>query len=111
MDSSSVYSIVLAEIKNEHAFENLHGIDYNNIKDYLVMPYQMEFINPIDENIEKHWVVLDEDMNDQHGGYLIFFSSINNMFGLAIKGNNKGHTNTGTNIGFFGSFIETLNAM
>jgi hypothetical protein len=113
MDSSFIYNIILTELKNNNNtdFKGWHGIEKENVKDYITMPYKNQFFNPIADNIEEHWVVFDEDIKSQDKGYLIFFSESDNGFGIGTKTNLKNIKNAGTFLGIYGSFIDAINSL
>lgn len=102
---------LFAELKEEIIPENSHGINQMNIQEHLIYPDKRKFINPIDNSIEEHWVVFDERKTSNTDGYLIFYSEMDECFGIGTKTNMKGISETGTFIGIYGSFSDTIKSL
>jgi len=111
MNLDKLNNEVLLEIENGSDFKNMHGIDKTNIIDHIQYPELKDFFNPLSNLIEKHWVVFDEDKENGKEGYLIFYSERDNEFGIGTKINLKQIKNTGTFIGIYGSFLDTVASM
>ena len=111
MNKNEIQDILNNELSNIGSFSNMHGINFHNIETHLTVPYEKDFSNPLLDCFERHWIVFDEDKNNEEQGYLIFYSESDNAFGLGTKTNMKKLHNVGTIIGIYGSFVDTLNSM
>ncbi|MFL6230742.1 MAG: hypothetical protein ACJ741_18365 [Pyrinomonadaceae bacterium] len=105
MKASEVSEIVEHEIDGNWLLSNAHGVD---LKRCLIAPpvkrlYEDSFRQG--ETMEL-WLVLEE-VPETSSGYKIVFDEGSGMFGLAISG---AHSND-VFIGFYGTFIETLEGM
>jgi hypothetical protein len=115
MTSEKIQNIVNDELNGLNTivgFSNRHGVNYNNIKEFLVLPYEKDFFNTASNLIEKFWVVFDENKNSSKDGYLIFYSEHEHSFGLGTKTTYLTEKkNTGGLVGIYGSFIDAINSM
>src|SRR4051812_10817472 len=104
MESSEVSEIIEREINNDWSLSNWHGVD---LKRCLVLPTKRIYENSFKENetIEL-WAVLEEIPEDK-SGYKIIFDEESREFGLAIAGQHEHDVF----IGFYGTFLETLEGM
>ena len=105
MKASEVSEIVEREIDGNWSLSNAHGV---NLQKCLIAPpvkrvYEDSFKEG--EALEM-WLVLEEIPEDKTG-YKIVFDEESGMFGLAISGK---HDND-VFIGFYGTFLETLEGM
>lgn len=107
-----IENIIKQELMSLIEFNNFHGINSENIQNYIVNPYKKMFYNPASEIVETYWVVLNEDFNSEKDGYLVFFSEQDNAFGLATKTNllDIGE-DVGVLLGIYGSLFDCLKAM
>jgi hypothetical protein len=110
MNQHDIENLVSMELE-EIIPENFHGINQTNITECLIKPVKKKFFNSIENNIEEHWVVFDEDKNDNRRGYLIFYSENDNSFGIGTKTNLKGIEQAGSFVGIYGSFFDTIKSM
>ncbi|NBU21252.1 hypothetical protein EBS43_07570 [bacterium] len=101
---TQIKNIIQAELKRNLEISNLHGVD---LKRCLVEPYQEIFENSFNESeLMALYVVLKEDpVNDS--GYQIVYDSQRGKFELSIAG--KGIYRVF--LGYYGSFLETLEGM
>ena len=104
MIAAELKSKIHAEIGDRWSFRNAHGVD---LRECLVEPEQREYCDCQEVKFtEKLWLVLEEDPKEKKG-YSIVFSESANMFGLAIRTDKD----VDMCIGFYGSFMETLEGM
>jgi hypothetical protein len=104
MEAGEVSKIVESEINGNWSLSNAHGVD---LKRCLVKPQKQVYedsFNP-NETIEL-WLVLEEIPEDK-SGYKIVFDEKTGMFGLASEGFHE----LDVFIGFYGSFLNTLEGM
>lgn len=101
---SQIKKRVELELQGRMDISNSHGVD---LKRCLVEPYQETFEDSFREGeLLDLYVVLKEDpIND--AGYQIVCDSQTGRFGLSISG--KGERRVF--LGFYGSFLETLQGM
>ncbi|GAB2682184.1 hypothetical protein GCM10027036_40650 [Flavihumibacter cheonanensis] len=109
-DKSVLKRYIRQDLQSVETLNNLHGIDLENIQQHLIDPTLKEYYNDFQNKVEKHWVVLDEEPQDPKDGYQIIYSEEHNEFGLAVKTSNT-KPNMGTIVGWYGSFISTLDGM
>lgn len=98
MYSNEVADLIAEELKIERGLKNIATLDLTSC---LVVPVKELYRLDNEEQLEL-WTVFKEPSN----GYYIFYDEEENMFGLAIKDGNELH-----NIGYYGTFLETLYAM
>ncbi|MGD9589692.1 MAG: hypothetical protein AB7Q37_14895 [Pyrinomonadaceae bacterium] len=112
MDSVSVRKFIEREVDSMSPTELEFGhFRPNELRNYLVEPYEMEFYDPVHDVVERYWVILDEDAGSANMGYIIFFSVKDNEFGLATKTNLKQIIRAGTAVSYYGSFAEVLKSL
>ncbi|HYX71806.1 MAG TPA: hypothetical protein VE732_03480 [Nitrososphaera sp.] len=104
MESSEISEIIEREINDNWSLSNAHGVE---LKRCLVPPTKLVYQDSFKEGetIEL-WLVLEEIPEDK-SGYKIIFDEESRMFGLATGGAH-GHD---VFIGFYGTFLETLEGM
>ena len=101
---SDVRNRVEQEIAGDWGRSNAHGVD---LKTCLVDPRRQQYRDSFNESRTLDlWLVLEEDVQT-HGGYEIIFDENNCQYGLAITDRN------GCRIvlGYYGTFLETFDAM
>lgn len=98
------------DLQSVNTFENLHGIDLGNIYQHMVDPIVRNYYNDFQDKVEECWLVLDEEPVSLEVGYQIIYSEKQNEFGLASKTSNT-KQGMGTLVGWYGSFVSTLNNM
>jgi hypothetical protein len=104
MSSSDVRDRVEQEIGSDWGRSNPHGIDLSRC---LVHPERRHFCDSFNQNRTIDlWLVLEQDTKT-HEGYKIVFDEGNCKYGLAICG----QEGCDVFIGYYGTFIETLDAM
>ena len=103
MTPAEVTAKIHTEIGDRWTFKNAHGVD---LRASLVEPELREYCDTEGKNPEKLWLVLEEDPKGRKG-YKIVYSEEMKMFGLAIR-TTKGQDMC---IGYYGSFMETLEGM
>ena len=103
MTAADVRALVEQQIAGDWQHSNAHGVD---LRRCLVEPQKLvyDIAGRSSESCDM-WLVLEEDPDDQ-SGYKIVYDEAENMFGLAIAGSERGAF-----IGFYGDFIDTLDAM
>ncbi|HKO61507.1 MAG TPA: hypothetical protein VJV03_10135 [Pyrinomonadaceae bacterium] len=105
MEASAISQIVRDEIAGNWSVSNAHGVD---LKRCLVAPTRRDYADPIvDGRSLSMWLVLEEVPEDQ-SGYKIVFDEITHQFGLATGDSQRNHD---VFLGFYGTFLETLEAM
>lgn len=104
MNASEISEIIECEIDGNWSLSNAHGID---LKRCLTIPTKRVYEDSFDQNESLElWLVLEETPEDQ-SGYKIVFDESSRMFGLAVKG----FKNKDVFLGYYGSFLETLEGM
>jgi len=104
MTAEDVRGLVEAEINGDWDRPNPHGIDFRRS---LVAPQRKDYNDPFNEGTKLPlWLVLEEHP-DSGSGYKIVYDESRRMYGLAIVG----QQNEGVFIGYYGTFLETLDAM
>ena len=101
---NEVSAIIAHEIGDDWSHTNAHGVD---LLKCLVTPERKRYIGPIkDDETFDLWLVLEEDPETRNG-YKIVFDETKKMFGLALVDDRDRHVF----IGYYGTFMETLDAM
>jgi hypothetical protein len=101
MKSEEITKLIEEEIKGNWPQPNPHDVDLK--KSLVVPPVKQVFKDSFNDNKEiDMWLVLEEDP-DEKNGYKIVFDEKEKQFGLA--------TSNGVFIGFYGTFLATLNGM
>lgn len=95
MNSNDVSILISEELKIERDLTNVQGLD---ITACLIKPLKERYFLDNAEQLEL-WTVFRESDN----GYYIFYDEEEDMFGLAIRSERGLH-----NIGYYGTFLETL---
>lgn len=98
MSSNEVSDIISEELKIERDLTNVLGLDVTTC---LIEPIRELYLLDNSEQLEL-WTVFKESED----GYYIFYDEEEDMFGLAIKSESGLH-----NIGYYGTFLETLYSM
>jgi len=104
MEASEVSKIIESEIGGNWSLSNAHRVD---LRQCLVKPTKQMYedsFNP-NETIEL-WLVLEEIPEDK-SGYKIVFDEKSSMFGLATSS----FYELDVFLGFYGSFLDTLEGM
>jgi len=105
---SDVERLVAAELRDLATLKSWHGIDASNIDTLLLRPPRRADFHDAFGTAIALWIVLDEMPHSQTEGYLVVYDERERLFGLGVK------SRTGERpccIGFYGSFINTLNGM
>jgi hypothetical protein len=103
MTAEEITKLIDIELKAEKDLTNVFGLDLTKC---IVVPTRQKYIHALDNTkSEQLWTVL-EDSEDK-SGYKIFYDEDENMFGLGIYSK----TNELINIGYYGTFLETLYSM
>jgi hypothetical protein len=106
MTSAEVRAIIEAEIGGDWSQSNAHAVD---LRRCLLQPRKVICRNTFpkldDGKPLSLWIVLEE-MPGTRDGYLIVFDERQRMFGLAIWDGD-----TPVFLGFYGSFLNTLQGM
>jgi hypothetical protein len=102
--AEDVRRLVEIEIGSGWELEYPHGVQ---LRRCLVVPRIERMRVGWDETTSLNlWVVLEEDP-DEKAGYLVAYDEAEESFGLASRGSEGRHIF----LGYYGSFIETLEAM
>ena len=104
MDAAEISRLVEREIDGNWSRSNAHGVD---LRRCLVTPTKGIYEDCSGSGTIELWAVLEEVPEDQ-SGYKIVFDERTGSFGLATR-NFPGRPDG--LIGFYGSFLETLEAM
>ena len=100
MSPSDISLLIACEIGSDWNRANPHGVE---LRTCLVAPARRRFIDASDKNQTLDlWLVLEEHPQT-HDGYKIVFDESSRQYGLASSGD--------VFIGYYGTFIETLDAM
>jgi len=100
MTSNQVMALINEELKSEQDLSNVSGLDLNKC---LIIPIRQTYLLDNSEELEL-WTVLKD--NPTEDGYYIFYDEEENMYGLGIKSNQGIY-----NIGYYGTFLETIYSM
>jgi len=106
MEPSEVTEIIGSEVAGDWSHSNAHGVD---LKRCLVFPVKQLYENPVRNSTTgtiELWLVLEESP-ERKSGYKIVFDEKSRKFGLAIKDTQ----NKNAFLGFYGTFLATLDAM
>jgi len=103
MEVKEISEIIERELNGDLSLSNAHGVD---LKRCLVTPSLQTYDNFDQTETLRLWLVLEE-MPDDKSGYKIAFDEKSKMFGLAT-GSFGEHDMF---LGFYGTFLETLEAM
>jgi hypothetical protein len=103
MNAEDIKKIIADELGGRETVPNWHGI---SLEKCLVEPVKQEYEDSFNKDeVVKLWLVLEERPDDGDG-YKIVFDEEMNEFGLATPGNGLD-----VFIGYYGSFLETLEGM
>jgi hypothetical protein len=104
MEASEVSRIIEDEIDGNWSVSNAHGVE---LKRCLVTPTKHAYEDSFKEGETIYlWLVLEEIPEDR-SGYKIVFDDESRAFGLAIG---NAHDRN-VFVGFYGTFLETLQGM
>lgn len=104
MDAAEISQLVEQEIDGNWSRANAHGVD---LRRCLVKPTKRVYEDCVGSETIELWIVLEEVPEDQ-SGYKIVFDERTGVFGLATR-NFSGRPDG--LVGFYGSFLEALDAM
>lgn len=104
MDATEISRLIQREIEDASFISNAHGVD---LRRCLVTPTKGVYEDCSGSGTIELWLVLEEVPEDQ-SGYKIVFDERTRSFGLATR-NFPGRPDG--LVGFYGSFLETLEAM
>ena len=103
MLAEDVKAIIANEIKSESNLKNVYGLDLTTC---IIEPIKQKYQDTRDANkLEELWTVLEETPDGN--GYKICYDEESKTFGLGIKSDNG----VLINIGYYGTFLESLYAM
>ena len=100
MDHEQIQELIAIEIREIKDLENIFKFD---VKSFLIKPIQQSYLNFDSTESYILWTVYEESKD----GYKIYFNDEINAFGLGIISEN----NCLIDIGIYGTFLETLDAM
>jgi hypothetical protein len=104
MRASEVSEIIEREVDGNWSISNAHRVD---LRQCLVPPVKQTYQDSFKSNKSVElWLVLEEVPEDR-SGYKIVFDEESGMFGLAVRD----FHDRDVFIGFYGSFLETLEGM
>ncbi len=104
MTPNEITELISAEVGDDWSLSNNHGVD---LKKCLVTPERRVYDDSFDEGrTVELWLVLEESPADG-AGYKIVFDEETRRFGLAVSSK----AGRDVFIGFYGDFVETLEAM
>ncbi len=104
MKASEISNIIMREINGNWSLSNAHGVD---LKLCLVTPTKQIYDDSFNQNETLElWLVLEE-IPENNSGYKIVFDEKTTIFGLATSGFQE----RDVFLGFYGSFLETLESM
>ena len=91
MDTSTVKSLVEAELRRGESFTNLHGITPATIRSFLVEPFAVT-TDPDDLETQPRdmWVVLQERRTPD--GYVVVYDPTSKAWGVAEQVGGGGYT-------------------
>ncbi|MAL17949.1 MAG: hypothetical protein CL667_09575 [Balneola sp.] len=97
----------IKEDLKKNPLKGAHGIDSENIDEFLIEPKLEEYIGSSNRNdIFEVWTVLQENPSER-SGYTIFYDPEDKGFGLGLYTSDDQLMH----LGFYGSFTKTLNSM
>jgi hypothetical protein len=100
MTSIQVNDLIKQELREEPDLTNVFGFD---LGECLITPVRQTYLLDNDDEVEL-WTVLKDSANGD--GYYIFYDEEEEMYGLGIK-SNQGMRN----IGYYGTFLQTIYSM
>ncbi len=104
MEASEITKIIESEINGNWSLSNAHGVD---LKRCLVTPAKRIYEDGFNQSEKLElWLVLEEIPEDE-SGYKIVFDEKSRMFGLSTSGWHE----YDSFLGFYGTFLETLESM
>jgi hypothetical protein len=104
MTSEEITKLIETEIDGDWSRSNLHGVF---LKKCLVYPVKKVYEDSFKEGSTIDlWLVLEEVPENTNLGYKIVFDEESKYFGLAVAGLHKDIF-----IGFYGTFLDTLQGM
>ena len=104
MTPDEVAGVILDEIATGRTVSDAHGVDLRRC--LVTPPRKRVYLDSFDEDAPTElWLVLEENPDD-HSGYEIVYDDIRNTFGLAIT-----TKDAPVFIGYYGTFLNTLEAM
>ena len=104
MSPSEVSQIIATEVDGDWSRANPHGVD---LRTCLVTPERRRFVDASDDSQTLElWLVLEEHPQTR-GGYKIVFDDSRKQYGLAVTDQHS----RDVFIGYYGTFLETLDAM
>ena len=103
MTAEEITKLIDTEIKAEPDITNVFGLDLTKC---IVVPTRQKYLYGLDKTkSDELWTVF-EDSEDK-SGYKIFYDEEENMFGLGVFSKDMDLIN----IGYYGTFLETLYSM
>ena len=103
MTAEEITKLIDIELKAEKDLTNVFGLDLTKC---IVVPTRQKYQDALDDTQnDELWTVLEETPDTN--GYKIYFDDESKQFGLGIKSDK----NELVNIGYYGTFLETLYAM
>ena len=103
MTAEEITKLIDIELKSESDIANVFGLDLTKC---ILVPTRQKYLSALDNTkSEELWTVLED--NEDKSGYKIFYDENENMYGLGILSKNKELIN----IGYYGTFLETLYSM
>ena len=104
MNPEEITAIINTEVGDRWETSNAHGID---LRTCLVTPEKQTYTDAAEsERSFELWLVLEEDPKKRKG-YKIVFDDAERLFGLATSQING----PDVFIGYYGTFLETLESM
>ncbi len=100
MTSSQVNELIKQELGEELDLTNVFGLD---LAKCLITPVRQTYLLDNDDEVELWTVLKDSTKGD---GYYIFYDEEEEMYGLGVK-SNQGMRN----LGYYGTFLQTIYSM
>ena len=106
MDQQQVQKIVASELEERYSYSFPEQFQ-DTIEEYLVEPFEANFLIESTRDFESYWIVADLIPESPGEGHLLIYSPAEDLFGLAYKGN-LSENGAGIFIGLFGSLGQAL---
>ncbi|MFN8143106.1 MAG: hypothetical protein U0073_01695 [Bacteroidia bacterium] len=106
MDQQKIEKIVAAELEERYNYSFPEQFQ-DSIDEFLVEPFEANFLSEETREFDKYWVVADLIPESITEGHLVIYCPEEDLFGLAYKGNLE-ENGAGIFIGLFGSLGSAL---
>lgn len=102
LPAEKIKLLIAEELRSEQDINNVFGLDLNKC---LIEPIKQTYRDASDDSMCDLWTVLEETADND--GYKIYYDEGSRMYGLGFKS----AENELINIGYYGTFLKTLQSM